>query len=87
MTGPQVGRVHEERALQSCLQSRFRLTGAVSLIEVRCSVPLHHGLIGTRSLLTSGASAPAFTSLGLELAVGAGWFILALLSFRTFADK
>jgi ABC-2 type transport system permease protein len=57
-------------------------------VERTASVlPLHHGLIGTRSLLTSGASAPAFTRLGLELAVGAGWFMLALLSFRTFADK
>jgi ABC-2 type transport system permease protein len=48
--------------------------------------PLHHGLLGLRSLLATGPSPAAFTQLGLELAVGAAWFVAALIGFRLFAE-
>lgn len=49
-------------------------------------LPMHHGILGTRSLLTDGATAVALRQLGLELALGAGWFLLAMIGFRLFSE-
>lgn len=49
-------------------------------------LPLHHGLLGLRALLGQGFTAAAAGELGLELLVGAGWFVLALIGFRVFAE-
>ncbi len=49
-------------------------------------LPLHHGLLGTRALLGTGISSRAFSELGLELAIGAVWFLLAMSGFKVFAE-
>ncbi|NIA25041.1 MAG: ABC transporter permease [Gammaproteobacteria bacterium] len=49
-------------------------------------LPLHHGLLGLRELLATGPSRGAFGQLGLELLVGAAWFLIALVGFRLFAE-
>ncbi|MFP4552238.1 MAG: ABC transporter permease [Actinomycetota bacterium] len=49
-------------------------------------LPMHHGILGTRLLLEEGPSVAAFSQLGLELAIGAGWFVLAMLGFRLFSE-
>lgn len=49
-------------------------------------LPLYHGLLGLRELLATGPSTGAFGQLGLELLVGAGWFVLALGGFHLFAE-
>lgn len=49
-------------------------------------LPMHHGLLGVRALMEHGASAGAFHRMGLELLVGLGWFVLALLGFYLFAE-
>ncbi len=49
-------------------------------------LPLHHGLLGTRDLLTNGISSGAFGELGLELLIGTVWFLMALIGFRTFSE-
>ncbi|MEX0826447.1 MAG: ABC transporter permease [Acidimicrobiia bacterium] len=50
-------------------------------------LPLHHGLLGVRSVLESGPSVEAMRQFGLELAIGAGWFLAALVAFKTFAES
>lgn len=49
-------------------------------------LPLHHGLLGTRSLLAGGWSGEAAVHLGRELAVGAAWFLVAMVGFRVFSE-
>ncbi|GBD85985.1 ABC-2 type transporter [bacterium BMS3Abin02] len=49
-------------------------------------LPLYHGLLGLRELLATGPSSGAFGQLGLELLVGAAWFLIALVGFRLFAE-
>jgi ABC-2 type transport system permease protein len=49
-------------------------------------LPLHHGLLGTRALLADGWSIGAANHLTLELAVGAGWFVAAMIGFRLFSE-
>ena len=49
-------------------------------------LPMHHGILGTRSLLAEGASSEAFGQLGVEVLIGAGWFILAMVGFRLFSE-
>lgn len=49
-------------------------------------MPMHHGILGVRSLLDSGGSAAAFTELGIEVAIGAAWFVLAMVGFKLFAE-
>jgi hypothetical protein len=40
-----------------------------------------------RSVLESGPSVQAMRQFGLELAIGAGWFLGALVAFKTFAES
>lgn len=54
--------------------------------RVTLVLPLYHGLLGLRELLATGPSSTAFSELGLELAVGAAWFIAALIGFYLFAE-
>ena len=54
--------------------------------RVASVLPLHHGLLGLRELLATGPSSAAFGQLGLELAVGVAWFLLALVGFKLFAE-
>lgn len=49
-------------------------------------LPMHHGILGTRSLLADGPTSYAFGQLGLEVAIGAGWFLLALVGFWLFSE-
>lgn len=49
-------------------------------------LPMHHGILGTRSLLADGVNASAFGQLGLEVAIGACWFLLAMIGFRLFSE-
>lgn len=49
-------------------------------------LPMHHGILGVRSLLDSGWSGYAAGQLGIEIAIGAGWFLLAMLGFVVFAE-
>jgi len=49
-------------------------------------LPLYHGLLATRDLLANGASTGAFGQLGWELVVGVGWFVVAMLGFKLFAE-
>ena len=49
-------------------------------------LPLHHGLLGLRDLLADGFSSEAFAQLGLELVVGATWFLIALGGFFLFGE-
>lgn len=49
-------------------------------------LPIHHGLLGTRILIEHGPQAEAFSQIGLELAVGLGWFTLAIIGFYLFAE-
>ena len=49
-------------------------------------LPMHHGILGTRSLLSEGLSPDAFGQLGLEVLIGIGWFLLAMAGFRLFAE-
>ncbi|HUG09140.1 MAG TPA: ABC transporter permease [Acidimicrobiia bacterium] len=49
-------------------------------------LPMHHGILGTRSLLSDGPSSGAFAELGLEIAIGLGWFVIAMLGFRLFSE-
>lgn len=57
-----------------------------SVQNVAAVLPLHHGLIGLRMLLADGAATDAFIRLGLELLVGLGWFVVALIGFHVFAE-
>jgi ABC-2 type transport system permease protein len=49
-------------------------------------LPMHHGLLGSRSLLADGANPYAFRELGEELAIGAVWFLLAMIGFQLFSE-
>ena len=49
-------------------------------------LPIHHGLLGVRDLLSHGATPGAFGQLGRELLVGAAWFLLAMVGFKLFAE-
>lgn len=49
-------------------------------------LPMHHGILGTRSLLEGGLSSYALGQLGLELLIGAVWFLLAIVGFHLFAE-
>lgn len=49
-------------------------------------LPMHHGILGTRSLLNDGPTGYAFSQLGLEIVIGVGWFLLAMLGFRLFSE-
>ncbi|HEX5631516.1 MAG TPA: ABC transporter permease [Acidimicrobiia bacterium] len=50
-------------------------------------LPMHHGLLGARSLLESGWSAEVLTRFALEVAVGAGWLTLGMLGFKVFVER
>ncbi len=50
------------------------------------SLPLHHGLLGTRDLLGDGLSMGAAGELGIEILIGAVWFIVAMAGFKLFAE-
>ncbi|HSM02797.1 MAG TPA: ABC transporter permease [Acidimicrobiia bacterium] len=50
-------------------------------------LPLHHGLLGVREVLATGPSWEAARQFGLELSIGLGWFLVALIAFRTFAES
>lgn len=50
-------------------------------------LPVTHGLAAIRLLLDGGGAAPVLRGLGLELLVGAGWYLLALLSIRRLVDR
>lgn len=54
--------------------------------RVASVLPMHHGILGTRSLLADGANAAAFGQLGLELTIGIGWFVLAMIGFSLFSE-
>jgi len=49
-------------------------------------LPLVHGLTALRSLLSDGLGLLALREAGLELAVGLGWFVLALVGFWALAE-
>ncbi len=49
-------------------------------------VPMHHGILGTRALLDSGASPSAFGHLGIEVLIGVAWFAMAMIGFKLFAE-
>lgn len=49
-------------------------------------LPLTHGLAAIRDLLAGEAAAVVLANVGLELAVGAGWLLLALFSFDRLAE-
>jgi len=49
-------------------------------------LPLVHGLTALREMLAHGLTGFAAQQLGLELAVGAGWFVAALAGFKLFAE-
>jgi ABC-2 type transport system permease protein len=49
-------------------------------------LPLTHGLAAIRDLLAGEQLAPILANAGLELAVGAGWLLLALASFNRLAE-
>jgi ABC-2 type transport system permease protein len=49
-------------------------------------LPLKHGLAGLRELFAHGASVTAFQQLGLELMVGLGWSVVAMVGFWWFAQ-
>jgi ABC-2 type transport system permease protein len=50
-------------------------------------LPLHHGLLGVREILATGPSLEAAQQFGFELLIGLGWFMLALVAFKTFAES
>lgn len=50
-------------------------------------LPLHHGLLGVRELVTTGPSTAVAGRFGLELAVGAAWLMLGLIGFRFSAES
>lgn len=47
-------------------------------------LPMTHGLQATRNALEG--TGPVWGPLGLEVCVGAAWFVMAALTFRRFAD-
>ncbi len=49
-------------------------------------LPLVHGLAAVRSLIAEGLSGFAVRQAGLEIAVGMGWFVLALVGFWAVAE-
>lgn len=55
--------------------------------RVAALLPLHHALLGFRELLASGPSLAVARELGVEVAIGAGWFLAALVAFRLFAES
>ncbi|MBU1494950.1 MAG: ABC transporter permease [Actinobacteria bacterium] len=54
--------------------------------QVGSFLPLVHGLTGLRELLSNGFTGAAVGQLGLELAVGAAWFTVALAGFALFSQ-
>jgi ABC-2 type transport system permease protein len=49
-------------------------------------LPMHHGILGTRSLLADGGSIYAFGQLGLEVAIGLVWFAMSMAGFTLFSE-
>jgi ABC-2 type transport system permease protein len=49
-------------------------------------LPMHHGILGTRSLIADGANIAAFGQLGMEITIGVGWFVMAMIGFRLFSE-
>ena len=49
-------------------------------------LPLRHGLLGVRRLLTTGWDGVVVSELMIELLVGVIWFGLGMLGFRLFAE-
>ena len=50
-------------------------------------LPVTHGLAALRILLDGGAAGDVVTGAALECAVAAGWFALAAVTFRWFAER
>lgn len=50
-------------------------------------LPVTHGLAGVRGLVTGAPLSEVAGNAALELAVGAGWLTVALLSFRQLAES
>jgi ABC-2 type transport system permease protein len=49
-------------------------------------LPARHGLAAVRALLDGGPATQVLTGAALELAVAAGWPVLAILAFRHLAE-
>jgi ABC-2 type transport system permease protein len=49
-------------------------------------LPMTHGLVAVRTVLENGPSSVIWRNVGLETAVGAGWLVVALGSFRWLAE-
>ncbi|HKE63656.1 MAG TPA: ABC transporter permease [Micromonosporaceae bacterium] len=49
-------------------------------------LPLRHGLAGVRVAIAGGPAATILRDAGLEIAVGAGWLVVAALAFRRLAE-
>lgn len=49
-------------------------------------LPMHHGILGVRSLLADGWNGYGLGQLGVEVAIGVGWFVVAMLGFAVFAE-
>jgi ABC-2 type transport system permease protein len=55
--------------------------------RVAAFLPLHHGLLGFRELLAHGPSLEVARRFTAEMAIGAAWFLAALVAFRVFAES
>lgn len=49
-------------------------------------LPMHHGILGVRSLLADGWNRYGLGQLGTEVAIGIGWFLIAMAGFAVFAE-
>ncbi len=57
------------------------------LQAVAQGLPVTHGLAAVRAMLAGGAPDEVARQAALELAVAVGWFTVALLTFRRFAES
>jgi ABC-2 type transport system permease protein len=56
------------------------------LQAVGAVLPMTHGLAAIRAVVAGGGVGTVARSAGLELAVGCGWLLVALVVFRRFAE-
>jgi ABC-2 type transport system permease protein len=55
--------------------------------RVASLLPVTHGLGAVRALLDGAGPGPVLRGVAVELLVGVGWFVLALLSIRRLVDR